>query len=479
MGDVIWCRPRNGKNEYSWQRGKVSGDSVHMDDGRMLLLCEIEMDMDICRGNLLLSLDLDDLGMLTHLNEPSMVHCLEERFMADKVYCNTGEMLLAINPFKMIPKLYDIDMYQELQTLTKKLPHVFTTANDTYQALHAIHPTTNQHQNQTVLVSGESGSGKTESTKFIMQYLAVVSKSDEPNNISDQVLQSNPILESFGNARTLRNDNSSRFGKFVKIWFSPEKHNQLRLIGTTIETYLLEKVRLVHQAQGERNFHIFYELLAEAKSNKLLRESLHLHSPATAFTYLKDGDCYLRQDNVRDIDEFHKTMKAMDIVGFQEDEKALQCASILEVVASMLHLGNMKFGLKPGGGGADASISDVSTLKELEWVSELLAVDKERLRSALTKRQIKAKDEWYVVHLTVEQAEEARDAMARSIYGYLFDWIVCKVNLCIGGREFKSTDRFIGVLDIFGFESFEFNSFEQLCINYANERLQYHFIDFV
>ncbi|KDO30072.1 hypothetical protein SPRG_05263 [Saprolegnia parasitica CBS 223.65] len=480
---VVWSRPRTATeaNAYAWTRGVTSGDMVRMDDGSVLPLLQLERDMDVCRGNATSSVDLEDLGMLTHLNEPSMVHCLEERFMVDKVYCHTGEMLLAVNPFKTIPRLYDVDAYHAtLHASMHKVPHVFTTAHDTYQALHTTNPATNTHMNQTVLVSGESGSGKTESTKFIMQYLAVVSKVDatsHSNSIADQVLQSNPILESFGNARTLRNDNSSRFGKFVKIWFAPQKHDTLRLIGTTIETYLLEKVRLVHQANGERNFHIFYELLAAAAANPLLRASLHLEAPVTAYAYLGGSGCFVRQDKVRDVDEFQKTMRAMAIVGFEEHEKA----SILEIVASLLHLGNMVFGLQPGGGsgGSDATMSDVASFQELNWVASLLAVEPDRLRSALTKRQIKAKDEWYVVQLTVAQAEEARDAMARSIYGYLFEWIVAKVNTCIGGRECDATDRFIGVLDIFGFESFDVNSFEQLCINYANERLQHHFIDFV
>ncbi|OQR98013.1 myosin-like protein [Achlya hypogyna] len=476
---VVWARPKAAKEaeEYAWVRGVAAGDAVTMDDGRVELLSAMEADMDVCRGNAVS--DMDDLGGLPHLNEPSMVHCLEERFAADKVYCHTGEMLLAVNPFKVIPRLYDVDVYEEMSRAgSRRPPHVFTTAHETYTALHAMHPSTGSHQNQTVLVSGESGSGKTESTKFIMQYLAVVSKSsDASGDIAEQVLQSNPILESFGNARTLRNDNSSRFGKFVKIWFAPEKHSQLRLIGTTIETYLLEKVRLVHQAPGERNFHIFYELLAAAAANPQLRDSLHLHAPVTAYAYLKDSGCFERRDHVRDGDVFQATMRAMSIVGFRDDEKA----SILEVVAALLHLGNMAFGLQPGGssGGSDATMSDVASVQELRWVAALLAVDPARLRSALTKRQIKAKDEWYVVQLTLAQAEEARDAMARSVYGYLFDWIVAKVNTCIGGDAVARSDRFIGVLDIFGFESFDVNSFEQLCINYANERLQHHFIDFV
>ncbi|KAF0697680.1 Aste57867_11651 [Aphanomyces stellatus] len=481
----VWGRYKTEKDAagYAWIRGALAGDTAQFEDGRALPWHTIETEMDICRGNLMSPLELDDLGMLTHLNEPSMVHCLEERFRGDKVYCHTGDMLLAVNPFKAIKGLYDVSAFQAAtRGTTTRMPHVFTTAEETYRALH-----TNRRKNQTVLVSGESGSGKTESTKFIMQYLAVVSdgggtaRQDGAASISDQVLQSNPILESFGNARTLRNDNSSRFGKFVKIWFSAST-GALRLVGTSIETYLLEKVRLVRQAAGERNFHIFYEVLAGATRDRTLATKLHLHGAVSDYSYLNQSGCVTRRDNVADIDTFEKTMRAMAIVGFKDDEKD----SILEIVASLLHLGNITFGHKAGGGsgGSDATFAEIRSLQELAWVAELLAVDLDRLRNALTNRQIKAKDEWYVVHLTKEQAEDARDAMARSIYGYLFDWLVFQVNQCVGTPDSDVVDAasakcFIGVLDIFGFESFETNSFEQLCINYANERLQHHFIDFV
>ncbi|RHY35309.1 hypothetical protein DYB32_000202 [Aphanomyces invadans] len=419
--------------------------------------------MEVQRGNVVSPMELDDLGMLTHLNEPSMVHCLEERFLGDKVYCHTGDMLLAVNPFKTIPTLYDISAFQttisNAGSSTNRSPHVYTTAHETYRAL-----TVDKHKSQTVLVSGESGSGKTETTKFIMQYLAVVSSdakaASSGSSISDQVLQSNPILESFGNARTLRNDNSSRFGKFVKIWFAKNGHaRSLSLVGTSIETYLLEKVRLVRQAAGERNFHIFYEVLAGAAQDRYvhvqavfpyltvprrsLQTKLHLHDCDPSKFY------YLNQSG---------------------------CDSILELVGGLLHLGNITFGSVATG---DAPSSDIRSPQELTWVAQLLAVDLNRLRQALTTRQIKAKDEWYVVHLTPDQANDARDALARSIYVCLFEWLVSKVNMCIAGSSAASHATFIGVLDIFGFESFDINSFEQLCINYANERLQHHFIDFV
>ncbi|KAH9114351.1 hypothetical protein AeMF1_011554 [Aphanomyces euteiches] len=478
----IWGRGKADRDtsSYGWIRGTLEGDSAHFEDGRVVARSTIENEMDIYRGNVMSPLELEDLGMLTHLNEPSMVHCLDERFQSDKVYCHTGDMLLAVNPFKTIPKLYDIAKFQtQHQSTSSRVPHVFTTAHETYRALHG-----EQRKNQTVLVSGESGSGKTETTKFIMQYLAVVSGSagsKDKISISEQVLQSNPILESFGNARTLRNDNSSRFGKFVKIWFAKDGHDTLRLIGTSIETYLLEKVRLVRQAAGERNFHIFYELLAGAKRDRALQTKLHLFGSPTEFAYLNQSGCYERRDNVSDEETFEKTMRAMAIVGFSDEEQT----SILELVASLLHLGNLRFGHKAGGGsgGSDATLAEIESPQMLAWVAELLAVDVTRLRNVLTNRQIKAKDEWYVVHLTKEQAEDARDAMARSIYGYLFDWLVFKVNQCVGAHEvdngYSNDFAFIGVLDIFGFESFETNSFEQLCINYANERLQHHFIDFV
>ncbi|RHZ34840.1 hypothetical protein DYB37_009606, partial [Aphanomyces astaci] len=472
----VWGRNKTQKDgaTYSWVRGTLCGDEVDFEDGRTVPWSTIDTSMEILRGNVTCPMDLDDLGMLTHLNEPSMVHCLEERFLADKVYCHTGDMLLAVNPFKVIPKLYDVSAFQSTiasSSNRRRHPHVFTTAHETYRAL-----TVDKHKNQTVLVSGESGSGKTETTKFIMQYLAAVSHtphSTAPShecgtaNISDQVLQSNPILESFGNARTLRNDNSSRFGKFVKIWFATDSHHaQLRLVGTSIETYLLEKVRLVHQATGERNFHIFYEVLAGAAQDRTLQTRLHLADPTdvSKFAYLNQSGCVTRRDQVSDADTFHKTMRAMSI------------DSILGVVGGLLHLGNMTFGSVTTG---DAPSSEIRSPQPLAYVSELLAVDVNRLREALTSRQIKAKDEWYQVHLTPQQADDARDALARSIYGYLFEWVVAKVNRCIGSSSSLESSKFIGVLDIFGFESFDVNSFEQLCINYANERLQHHFIDFV
>ncbi|RQM24623.1 hypothetical protein B5M09_003089 [Aphanomyces astaci] len=480
----VWGRNKTQKDgaTYSWVRGTLCGDEVDFEDGRTVPWSTIDTSMEILRGNVTCPMDLDDLGMLTHLNEPSMVHCLEERFLGDKVYCHTGDMLLAVNPFKVIPKLYDVSAFQSTIASSSnrhRHPHVFTTAHETYRAL-----TVDKHKNQTVLVSGESGSGKTETTKFIMQYLAAVSHtphSTAPShecgtaNISDQVLQSNPILESFGNARTLRNDNSSRFGKFVKIWFATDSHHaQLRLVGTSIETYLLEKVRLVHQATGERNFHIFYEVLAGAAQDRTLQTRLHLADPmdVSKFAYLNQSGCVTRRDQVSDADTFHKTMRAMSIVGFQ----AHVIDSILGVVGGLLHLGNMTFGSVTTG---DAPSSEIRSPQPLAYVSELLAVDVNRLREALTSRQIKAKDEWYQVHLTPQQADDARDALARSIYGYLFEWVVAKVNRCIGSSSPLESSKFIGVLDIFGFESFDVNSFEQLCINYANERLQHHFIDFV
>ncbi|ETV97823.1 hypothetical protein H310_09171 [Aphanomyces invadans] len=475
----VWGRRKGHKDgaTYAWIRGVFSGDMVEFDDGQCLPWSTIESEMEVQRGNVVSPMELDDLGMLTHLNEPSMVHCLEERFLGDKVYCHTGDMLLAVNPFKTIPTLYDISAFQttisNAGSSTNRSPHVYTTAHETYRAL-----TVDKHKSQTVLVSGESGSGKTETTKFIMQYLAVVSSdakaASSGSSISDQVLQSNPILESFGNARTLRNDNSSRFGKFVKIWFAKNGHaRSLSLVGTSIETYLLEKVRLVRQAAGERNFHIFYEVLAGAAQDRSLQTKLHLHDcDPSKFYYLNQSGCVARRDNVSDVDTFHKAMRAMSIVGFHDNEKD----SILELVGGLLHLGNIKFGSVATG---DAPSSDIRSPQELTWVAQLLAVDLNRLRQALTTRQIKAKDEWYVVHLTPDQANDARDALARSIYVCLFEWLVSKVNMCIAGSSAASHATFIGVLDIFGFESFDINSFEQLCINYANERLQHHFIDFV
>lgn len=376
----------------------------------------------------------EDLTKLVHLHEASILHALHRRYETLDIYTRTGRILVALNPFQSIVGLYSIEkkalyrqkgreMRQGIEQKQKLAPHVYEIADYAYnQSCDA---------NQSILVSGESGAGKTETTKIIMDYLAYVScESDDENVICRRVLESNPILEAFGNAKTLRNDNSSRFGKFIRIGFSRQK-----MIGARITTYLLERTRVVSQVEGEGNFHIFYQLLqANAFDLKLTRE----------FRYLKNS---ISDDD--DDKGLERTREALKSFGIDSID------SIFQLLAGILYLGN----------------------DQLDRVSELFQVEAEDLRIQLSTRQIKAGTEYIQVDLSPEQAMETRDALAKSIYDCLFSHLVARMNEAIDFA--KEQSKWIGIVDIFGFEMFQQNGFEQLCINYANERLQSLFQEFV
>lgn len=388
-----------------------------------------------------------------------------------------GEILLAINPFKNIGIYSDKIMRKYIrngdkrdlgQEVSDMPPHVFSIADKAYRSL--MSPITKSAHgglsNQSILVSGESGAGKTESTKFVMQYLATISQaqksSDDDGSVMKQVLSSNPILESFGNARTIRNDNSSRFGKFIKMQFSDRGN----LIGASIQTYLLEKVRLAYQAESERNYHIFYEIIAGASSVE--KERWNLMTP-TKFHYLNQSTCTKRKDGVNDGEQFRVLKNAMQVMGFNEENME----SIFVTISALLHLGNLEFDTKDHTSGTEGSTISPDCEDSMQVVLNYLEVDKAGLEEAICYRKIQAKDETYSISLLPEVAENTRDALARFIYGKLFDWLVSRINEIVECEE--SDTSFIGLLDIFGFEDLEHNSFEQLCINYANETLQQHF----
>lgn len=312
-----------------------------------------------------------------------------------------------------------------------------------------------------------------------MRYLADITTSSDQNNdngIEKQVLQSNPILESFGNARTLRNDNSSRFGKFIEINFLPMSTNNFRICGATIRSYLLEKVRLVHQADGERNYHIFYELMAGATEEE--RKTFGL-TTIWDFHYTNQSGTDTRQDGVSDGEQYVHTRRAMEILNFPSEERN----SILETVAAVLHIGNLEFVERIGVGEEEdgSMMSEVST-RHLEYCSKLLGLEANAIEKVLCEKLIKTPEATFSKRLTVIEAEHARDALAKAVYGALFDHLVARINNTISASNTSTTKRmcFIGVLDIFGFESFDTtNSMEQLLINYTNETLQHHFNKFV
>ncbi|ETW03247.1 hypothetical protein H310_05644 [Aphanomyces invadans] len=423
---------------------------------------------------------VDDLTALVHLHEPAILHALQVRFAKQDIYTSTGTILVAVNPFQTLPHLYDDATVQQYinhgyrqnvrgEKLGPLPPHVFSVADKAYRDM--TDRVNNDNPNQSILVSGESGAGKTETTKILMTYLAAVSSSspvssnDDSSIIRQRVLESNPILEAFGNAKTTRNNNSSRFGKFIRLGFDAATGG---LRGASISTYLLERVRLISQAKGERNYHIFYELLRGASTAH--RVAYHLDAPVDSFQYLNQRGCFDRADGVNDADQFGKTIHAMTTLGMSSDDQA----SVLQLVAAVLHVGNISFSSHHHPN--THSTFATNKARVVEIVGELLGLDMAAMETSMTTRRIKAGMDHVEVKLTAAHAAVARDVVAKTIYSRVFDYLVERINAAVVAA---SADRFIGVVDIFGFEIFDVNSLEQLCINYANEKLQQLFASFV
>ena len=497
----------------------------------------------------------DDMVMLTHLHEPAVVHCLRKRYGQDKIYTNTGPILIALNPFKSCKTLYSDGVMRQYWErgeammlmggggggggVTKKNngdddedneggnnktsrnggvgeeellpPHVYDLADATYRSMllkmdveggSSSSSSGASGCNQSILVSGESGAGKTVTTKFIMQYLATLSQrmaeakangenpktptkpvkgsrgkarpslpkeqSNTNVNIEQQVLQSNPILESFGNARTIRNDNSSRFGKFIEIKFNPKG----TLVGASVETYLLEKVRLISQSEGERNYHVFYEMLCGMTDEDLDQYLLGEYT-AEDFRITSCSGTYDRRDGVKDTDTYEDLVDALEVMGFTPEQQN----DVFSIASAVLHLSNLS--INPIKGGEECEID--SSNEHLEPILELLGVTAENLNQALCYFKIEARGQSYTRAVQKDKAEKGLEALIKATYSAMFDFIVKRINSSItakkkkaedggggGGKSRKRSggggggDAVIGVLDIFGFESFKTNSFEQV-----------------
>ncbi|CAI5962950.1 unnamed protein product [Closterium sp. NIES-65] len=545
---------------------------------------------------------VDDMTKLAYLHEPGVLHNLAVRYSLDEIYTYTGSILIAVNPFQRLPHLYDVHMMEQYRgsRLGELSPHVFAIAETSFRAM------VDYKLSQSILVSGESGAGKTETTKLLMQYLAYMGgRATEGRSVEAQVLESNPLLEAFGNAKTVRNNNSSRFGKFVEIQFDESG----RISGAAVRTYLLERSRVVQISDPERNYHCFYQLCSGASPEVLplryavgiqfdesgrisgaavctmhapageikggggeaeagasrdipLPQPEQLHrpalptpyahlpispmspcayepplapqeverlklAPAETFHYLNQSSCidlpcpphmptfpshpcpheveklklapaetfhYLNQSNCFELpgketnaDEYIKTRRAMDVVGLSPEEQD----SIFQVVAAILHLGNITFA--PGKQPDSSKVSGDKSKYHLEAAASLLRVDKKQLRESLISRTLVTRDGNIKKELDPAAALISRDTLAKTIYARLFDWLVDKVNKSIG--QDPNAKTIIGVLDIYGFETFQCNSllssltkrshslslpspafsFEQFCINLANEKLQQHF----
>ncbi|KAI9392862.1 hypothetical protein POPTR_006G145700v4 [Populus trichocarpa] len=399
---------------------------------------------------------VDDMTKLSYLHEPGVLHNLAARYELNEIYTYTGNILIAINPFQRLPHLYDTHMMEQYKgaAFGELSPHVFAVADVAYRQM------INEGKSNSILVSGESGAGKTETTKMLMRYLAYMGGRSgvEGRTVEQQVLESNPVLEAFGNAKTVRNNNSSRFGKFVEIQF--DKNG--RISGAAIRTYLLERSRVCQVSDPERNYHCFYLLCAAPLEE---RERYKLENPKS-FHYLNQTNCY-KLDGVNDAEEYLATRRAMDIVGISEEEQE----AIFRVVAAILHLGNIEFAK---GEEIDSSvIKDQKSRFHLNMTAELLKCDAKSLEDALIQRVMVTPEEVITRTLDPLAAVLSRDALAKTIYSRLFDWLVDKINNSIG--QDPNSKSLIGVLDIYGFESFKFNSFEQFCINFTNEKLQQHF----
>ncbi|XP_013183816.1 unconventional myosin-IXa isoform X2 [Amyelois transitella] len=403
-----------------------------------------------------------DLCQLPELNEQTLLNNLRARFAAGYIYTYVGSILIALNPFKFYP-IYNpkyVKLYQNKRIGSTLPPHIFAVADAAY------HSMLRERTNQCIVISGESGSGKTESTNFLLHHLTALSqKGSHGSGVEQTILSAGPVLEAFGNAKTAHNNNSSRFGKFIQVNY---KENGM-VHGAVVQKYLLEKSRICSQGRNERNYHVFYYLLAGASEQE--KEQLHLLS-VDKYNYLSRTGCSV-VPGVDEQYEFSRLKQSMDMVGFTMDKRR----RLFAVLSAVLLLGNVEF--QPRKSYHHDEAVGVRNPEVVSLISSLLHVKQETLLAALTSKRARASGETLVINYRLPEAIATRDAMAKCLYGALFDWIVMQVNHALLSKKDTLREHqghSIGVLDIFGFEDFgPSNSFEQLCINYANEHLQYYF----
>ncbi|TKR67319.1 hypothetical protein L596_023490 [Steinernema carpocapsae] len=406
----------------------------------------------------------EDMSNLTFLNEASVLHNLRERYKSMMIYTYSGLFCVFINPYKMLPIYTDsvASMYVGRRR-SEMPPHLFAVSDEAYRNM--VH----DHENQSMLITGESGAGKTENTKKVIAYFAQigappkdkklkksVSFSDQvKGSLEDQVVQANPAIEAFGNGATNRNLNSSRFGKFIRIHFN----SQGKLTGGDIAHYLLEKSRVIKQAPGERSYHIFYQIM----TNNTLRHSFMLESDIRKYHFVSQAE--VKVESIDDAEEFKTTDNAFDVMGFTKEEKN----DVYKLCAAIMHMGEMRFKQKPRE--EQAEIDNVASAKN---VCHLFGINSEKFIDALLKPTVKVGTEWVTKGQTMQQVDWAVGGLAKAIYARMFSWLIERCNKTLG----KASDEhanYIGVLDIAGFEIFDRNSFEQLWINFVNEKLQQFF----
>lgn len=389
------------------------------------------------------------MARLTYLNEPSVYYNLDCRYREDLIYTYSGLFLVVVNPYKKIPNLYTqqtIDAYKG-KVRDDMPPHVYCVADSAYRNM------INDKQNQSMLVTGESGAGKTENTKKIIQYLTSIAGHSTNGELEQQILRTNPLLEAFGNACTIKNNNSSRFGKFIEIGFNSQGY----IVGTKIINYLLETPRVTYQSPSERTFHIFYQMYTD---NEFI-DKYKLPRNIQDCAYINPQK--ITADDIDDRADWAETKKCMSVIGIKGAEQE----KVFDVLAAILHLGQVKF-TPDNKGNAELVNKD-----PLKIAAKLLGVNSEELEKSFSQPKIEVRNEVIETQENPERAEFNKSALVKSIYRRLFNWLVSRINESLVSKE--KVQNSIGLLDIAGFEIFDLNSFEQLCINFTNEKLQQFF----
>jgi myosin heavy subunit len=417
----------------------------------------------------------DNMIKLNDLNEPIILHNLRQRFIKDNIYTYVSSILVALNPFRMLPIYLPevLDKYKDRGSRNQP-PHIYAIADNAYANLMA------DFKDQAVVISGESGAGKTETMKLVLQFLAEASgrasanatAGEKTESLEQQVLKSNPLMEAFGNAKTTRNNNSSRFGKWTEIKFNKNG----AIVGGNIINYLLEKSRICWQAPNERSYHAFYQVIAGADLDPAMKKAYKLKD-AEEFYYTNQSGV-TTVDGINDEKDWLEMTNAMDVLNMSADEKEQS----FRLVAACLHMGNVEFERDPKG--TEETDSKPKNPDQVAIAAELFKVDKDLLTKAVCYRKISRPGSKSVTYArnSILKAKDCRDGMTKALYGKLFDYLIQKVNLALmKGIGAGNADKLatIGVLDIFGFESFATNSFEQLCINFCNEMLQFHFNEYI
>lgn len=458
---MLWPKNRTDQSSYRFYLREKANDTVWRDN----FVMDPQLIKDYFHRFLYQPKDREypDLCQLPDLNEQTLLDNLRARFVAGHIYTYVGSILIALNPFKFYP-IYNpkyVKLYQNRRCGLNLPPHIFAVADNAYHCM------LKDRKNQCIVISGESGSGKTESTNFLLHHLTALSqKGSHGSGVEQTILSAGPVLEAFGNAKTAHNNNSSRFGKFIQVNY---KENGM-VHGAVVQKYLLEKSRICSQGRNERNYHVFYYLLQGA--NEQEKEALYLKSPEQYYYLNKSGCTTL--DNTDESYEFSRLKQSMEMVGFTAEKQR----RLFAVLSAVLLLGNVEFQPRKSAYHHDEAVG-VKNPEVVLLISELLRVKQETLLQALTAKRARASGETLVINYRLPEAIASRDAMAKCLYGALFDWIVLQVNHALLSKKDTLREHqgnSIGVLDIFGFEDFGLNnSFEQLCINYANEHLQYYF----